>query len=243
MKKGTKLGLGGLTLLLGAVVLSGCTASFCNNSDLSHMLYAFDYGVTSYSLTNEDGYELLTLDDAQAQSALGTVYYKASYDNAYGIKAVDEAAKATSNNKPLQFATPSLNYWAEMDRLVLENAIKAKLAADPTFTVTKVSDITRGFKYEEGTTKGVLDEYGYLKFYDTADNGTTLWANWDNFDQQIRNGHNVSIDECPTTDYITLFKSTLTSYVQNNRSCLTTKTGDFGYYGPNQQPVDVAEIL
>lgn len=239
MKKGTKLGLGGLTLLLGAVVLSGCTASFCNNSDLSHMLYAFDYGVTSYSLTNEDGYELLTLDDAQALSALGTVYYKASYDNAYGIKAVDEAAKATSNNKPLQFATPSLNYWAEMDRLVLENAIKVKLAADPTFTVTKVSDITRGFKYEEGTTKGVLDEYGYLKFYDTADNGTTLWANWDNFDQQIRNGHNVSIDECPTTDYITLFKSTLTSYVQNNRSCLTTKTGDYGYYGPNQQPVEI----
>ena len=48
MKRKTKFALGGLTLLLGAVVLSGCTASFCTVTDKAHILYAFDYGVTNY---------------------------------------------------------------------------------------------------------------------------------------------------------------------------------------------------
>jgi len=48
MKRKTKLALGGITLLLGAVALSGCTASFCTVTDKAHILYAFDYGVTDY---------------------------------------------------------------------------------------------------------------------------------------------------------------------------------------------------
>ena len=50
MKRSTKLGLGGALLLLGTVVLSGCTASFCSVTDKAHMLYAFDYGVTEYTI-------------------------------------------------------------------------------------------------------------------------------------------------------------------------------------------------
>ena len=48
MKRKAKIALGGLTLLLGAVVLSGCTASFCTVTDKAHILYAFDYGITEY---------------------------------------------------------------------------------------------------------------------------------------------------------------------------------------------------
>ena len=48
MKRKTKLALGGISLLFGAVVLSGCTASFCTVTDKAHMLYAFDYGITDY---------------------------------------------------------------------------------------------------------------------------------------------------------------------------------------------------
>ncbi len=240
MKKGTKLGLGAFTLLLGAVVLSGCTASFCDNKDMSHMLYAYDYGVTEYSDTAKEGFSLLTLDDADAQAKITTnIYVKTSFDNAYGIKAVNDAAKATNNSKSLVYATPSLSYWAEMDKLVLTDAIKAMVRDDSSFTVDSVKKITRGFKYEDNTPKGALDQFGYLKFYDTVNDGKTLWANWDSYDQKIRNDHHVSIDECPTSDYISLFKSTMNSYVQNNRSCLTTQTGDYGYYGPNQQPVEI----
>ena len=240
MKKGTKLGLGALTLLLGAVVLSGCTASFCDNKDMSHMLYAFDYGVTEYSDTAKEGYTALILDDAEAQAKITTtIYVKASYDNAYGIKTVDEAAKTTSNQKALVFATPSLKYWAEFDKLVLADAIKAMAYDDHEFKIDKVEKITRGLNYEPGTKKGALDKYGYLKFYDKDNDGKTLFANWESYDQAIRNGHNVSIDECPTSDYIALYKSTMTSFVQNNRSSLATATGDYGYYGPNQQPVEI----
>ena len=48
MKKRTKLSLGGLALVAGALLLSSCTASFCSNLDKAHILYAFDYGVCDY---------------------------------------------------------------------------------------------------------------------------------------------------------------------------------------------------
>ena len=48
MKKGTKIGLSLAALLLGAVVLTGCTNSFCTAKDKAHILYAFDHGVCEY---------------------------------------------------------------------------------------------------------------------------------------------------------------------------------------------------
>ncbi|MCF0107528.1 MAG: hypothetical protein HUJ59_00745, partial [Bacilli bacterium] len=85
MKKSTKLGLGAMAFLLGAVALTGCTSSFCNNKDLSHMLYAYDFGVTSYSNTQEEGYEPLVISGLDITG----VYYKVSMDDAYGINKVN----------------------------------------------------------------------------------------------------------------------------------------------------------
>ena len=48
MKKGTKIGLGLAALMMGAVVLSGCTNSFCSLKDKANILYAIDYGVCQY---------------------------------------------------------------------------------------------------------------------------------------------------------------------------------------------------
>ena len=42
MKKVTKFGLIGGSLLISAIALSGCTASFCSTLDKPHMMYAFD---------------------------------------------------------------------------------------------------------------------------------------------------------------------------------------------------------
>ena len=49
MKKSVKIGLGGLVLLMGTMLISGCTASFCTLDDKAHMLYMFDPGVTVYT--------------------------------------------------------------------------------------------------------------------------------------------------------------------------------------------------
>ena len=54
MKRKTKLILGSFSLLLGAVVLSSCTANFCSLTDKAHMLYAYDYGVTDYRAEDAD---------------------------------------------------------------------------------------------------------------------------------------------------------------------------------------------
>ena len=47
MKKGTNIGVGIVSLLLGVVALSGCTNSFCTVVDKAHILYAIDHGVSN----------------------------------------------------------------------------------------------------------------------------------------------------------------------------------------------------
>ena len=48
MKKHVKLGLGAIALFGSAMVLTGCTNSFCSKEDKAHILYAFDFGVSEY---------------------------------------------------------------------------------------------------------------------------------------------------------------------------------------------------
>lgn len=201
------------------------------------MLYAYDSGVTSYSNTLEDGYEALTIDGY----TITGVYYKVSFTDAYGINKVNSAAAASKNK--VAYATPTLNYWKEMDKVVLAQAYDLAKEADPTFVIDSADKINTIYVKDadgnEVKQKGILETYGYTKFYDSENNGKTLFANWDVLDQKVRDSGHVSIDECPTSDYIALYKSTMKSYVQNNRSCLTTKTGDYGYYGPKNEPVEI----
>ena len=243
MKKSTKLGLGGLTLLLGSVVLSGCTASFCSNIDKAHMLYCYDYGVSEFTdedKSSDSEWELLDLSAIDSSIVVtNNIYVRTSFDDAYGINATNKAALKESKSKPV-LSIPTINYWAEMDKVLLVHAIKEANFDVSTLTAEK---ITRGWdKGFEEKDKGLLDEYGYLKFYDSnpENNKTKLWANWVAYDQEIRSNGNVSIDECPTSDYITLYKSTMNSYITNNRSCLSTKTGDYGSYGPHGSPAEIS---
>ena len=48
MKKRTKLSVFGISVLAGALLLSGCTKSFCSDDDKAHILYALDFGITVY---------------------------------------------------------------------------------------------------------------------------------------------------------------------------------------------------
>ena len=79
MKRKTKLVLGGLTLFFGAVVLTGCTASFCTVTDQAHMLYAFDYGITDYRAENADttAFAYVNQNGALTKIEFTNVKYKA----------------------------------------------------------------------------------------------------------------------------------------------------------------------
>ena len=245
MKRKTKLALGGITLLLGAVVLSGCTASFCSVTDKAHILYAFDYGVTHYvgednvdananqafaymdgtkvELTKVKYLSYSVTDDAEARKSI--------YEFNKTYKTIDETA--TKNGIRL----PSLKYLYTLDAVVLGNALEAAgYTADTAKDIT-IDKISR--YYTGGTEKGILDEYGYLKFDDSVNTKKVLWTNYTAILEETKNVIEFGVDDCPSSDYIKLFKDTMNRNISAFRSCLAIETGDYGAYGPRGTAVEI----
>lgn len=238
MKKKTKLALGGLALALGAVILTGCTKSFCSVTDKAHILYQIDYGVTTYydSASVPDNETVFDLTLADYPNITG-IKYSIGLTDANALVKVNEAATKTN------ISVPSVLYWEQMDLIVLKEALDAD-PANKTKTNWTAADIRAPFERSstESYTKGVLDKYGYLKFYwDSTIEGEKegLWKNFERYDQQIRTSGKVSIDDCPTQDYLKLYKTTMQSNIAQYRSCLTTQTGDYGAYGTHKLPVEI----
>ena len=250
MKKSVKIGLGGLVLLMGTMLISGCTASFCTLDDKAHMLYMFDPGVTVYTyqekrtITNDDGTttdvlntQLTSIGSVQVE---GVYYYVDLEANTYLKKIRDSVVKSG-----LDF--PSDNYWAALDRLVLENATSQddekpnKITSYLEITTARDPDVYRSGTY------GILDRQGYVKFGDDSESKRKLWTNWDNFNDRITkdaynnggNDYGVKLDEVPTVDFIAQYKTSMNSYIASYRSCLAVKEGYYGAYGSNSLPIKI----
>ena len=134
MKKRTKLSLGGLALVAGALLLSSCTASFCSNLDKAHILYAFDYGVSDY------------YDHDATDADKGIKAYRAieGNDNIWYVINVPTNAssgigKTKADSIKAGFALPSNNYYVELDKLVLTQALEASGKALTTATYDEAS--------------------------------------------------------------------------------------------------------
>ena len=242
MKKGTKIGLGIGGLLFGALLLSGCTNSFCSTVDKAHILYGIDHGVCEYFDSQAEA------DTAKGESETtlvgqvpGTnVYYAASYENCGNLLKIRNAAEKSG------ISVPSLKYYVALDHVVLEHAIQQK----STDTSTSVEDIKAGLSVAEiGGAKegsGLLYDYGYLKFYGTnTKESKKLWENWVSFDNEVRTtyvGTGLVIDninECPSSDYLTYYKKQMTSTINAYRSCLAISSGNYGKYGAEQIEVQI----
>ena len=248
MKKSVKIGLGGLVLLMGTMLISGCTASFCTLDDKAHMLYMFDPGVTVYTgnatrtVTKDDGTE-----EAVANTPLqiegvdvSNVYYYVDLEaNTYLKKIRDSVTKSN-----LSF--PTLNYWAAFDKLILEKAVRE----DGTTKIDNYLQVTSARDPEEYRNEnyGILDVYGYLKYGDDVnEKGRKLWSNWDNFNDIITKDayaggatYGVQLDEVPTVDFVKQYKKSMNSYIAGYRSCLALKTAYYGAYGPNNLPIEIS---
>ena len=237
MKRKTKLVLGGITLLLGAVVLSGCTASFCSVKDKAHILYAFDYGITNYVAadTTETNVEQAYAYIDGTKVTFDNVKYKTYetreevYNFCSTYKKIDESA--TKNGIRL----PSFSFLHDFDAVVLGHALKASNISATDAAKLTVDQIVRDYKNTEAA-KGVLDNFGYLKYYDTADE-KTLWENFTIYLDDTK--AIVGADAAPSNDYWTLYKSTMNSNINSYRSCLALKTGDYGAYGPRGTAVEI----
>ena len=112
MKKSNKLILGGACLLIGATLLTGCTASFCSTKDKTHMLYVFDYGVTAYHTEAEINEIKTNNPDAITYKVDGfnDVWGHVSFDNCESLKTIINDALAQN------YIVPTLTYYQKLDR-------------------------------------------------------------------------------------------------------------------------------
>ena len=222
MKKRTKLTFAGIVTLGAAMLLSGCTASFCSKDDKANILYAFDYGVSDYydgtdaSLTPEKKAELglEKVWDTNENIYFATVL-PASSSSGLG-KTIADAAKS-------YIKVPSNAYFVAMDKLVLEKALKE---AEPSLADFSAVTYTQAID--------ALDNYGYLKF--AGEGNEKLWKNWEILNQDLRDmtedpASGLTIDDLPTNDWITLYQKDMNNILRGYRSCLAISEGDYGYYG------------
>ena len=243
MKRKTKLALGGISLLFGAVVLSGCTASFCTVTDKAHMLYAFDYGITDYVAADKaddsdpNAYAYINGNKVEFEnikfktysgedSEIRTQIY--TYCSTY--KKIDETA--TKNGIRL----PTTKFLETFDAVVLGHAITAEGKTATEVASWTVDKVVRDYKDTEAP-KGVLDNWGYLKYYDTVNTKKVLWTNFDIYLAETK--AIIGADECPSNDYISVYKSQMNSNISSYRSCLATETNDYGAYGPRSTAIEI----
>ena len=138
----------------------------------------------------------------------------------------------------------SIDYLQRFDYLAL-NAIFGKAAEANEANVTINFTSTSGEESDKlfARVDRDLSYYSYLIF-DEGNSGKA-WKNWDLFNTEARkeitagsvlegkftNTAALSPDVCPSTDFVKLYKSKVSSYVANYRTCLTTKTDKYGSYG------------
>ena len=233
MKKGTKIGIGFAALLLGTVVLSGCTNSFCSTVDKAHILYAVDHGVCEYFDTEAEANAKLPTEVYDAsQYKTGQVegtnlWYYATLGNSKNLNKIITNAQKTS------YITPSLNYYIEFDNVVLKHCVSAAKADLATVTAESVGSVSKD---------GYLRDYGYLKFYGTNEKESKkLFENWVTYNNEVRLSGKVALDELPNNDFVKYYKTQMNTAIASYRSCLATKGGYYGKYGLDQIEVEIEE--
>ena len=223
MKKRTKLTFAGIVTVGAAILLSGCTASFCSKDDKAHILYAFDYGVTDYY----DG----PVKKKNAETGIEEVVSKPVFegnDNLHYLIQVPTSTssglgKTNSDAAKTYIGVPTNTYFLEMDKLVLKAALRADKGDSVDFTTVTYTDALNA-----------LDKYGYLKFAGEGDN--KLWSNWDLLNQDLRDmaedpSSGIALDDLPTNDWLKLYKKDMNSLTTSYRSCIAISEDKYGYYG------------
>jgi YidC/Oxa1 family membrane protein insertase len=133
LKKETKTKLlGGLGLLIGAVVLSGCTANFCSDVDKANMAYPYEQGVSVYC--NKDDLPNLGAYQSLAKPAItgnDNVYYyvPVNSDGYYAAKKANFLTNTIiSTAEKNNYIVPSQAYFTKLDSKVLNEAISQAIA-------------------------------------------------------------------------------------------------------------------
>ena len=252
MKKSTKAKfLGVMALIVGGVLLSSCTASFCTDLDRANMAYPYDTGVTVY--VNKDDVPTIYEDVAWP------VYGEEGNDNLYAYIPVDSSGNFTAANATLinglvtsfeaqGLLTPSYDYFKAIDQLVLDAAVEASGLDKATLVAEDINPWSEPnvLGNENGITaneNSILRQHGYLKFYGHDSNGNALlWGNYDEWNEQL--ALELGASNVPSFDWINSYKTQINNAIATSTSCITNIDGSFGHYGPQENwevPIEVKD--
>ena len=204
MKKGTKLTLGLVGVALGAVVLSGCTKSFCSQVDQARMKYAFEPGITV--IETKTGGETVTFTNGTYSYTLNNTQYITAewvpldevdlHKGKFVLNYLDDSGKEVSknlnylnsilkNSRSNGYVTIDDNcreYLVRFDFLAL-NAIFSKALTKNEGNITL--DLTNADDY--ATYKYHLSYYSYARF--ANNNSGSQWKNWNEFNAVARKAY------------------------------------------------------
>ena len=210
MKKGTKLTLAVASVALGAVVLAGCTKSFCSQADQARMKYAFEPGISVIAGTDADQSITFTRDDGKTYKINHCQYVVADWvlndtDPHYGKyilnyteKTFDDEGNLVDNdvNKPLFYFNNMLinsndSGYVTPDGSTKEYFMRFDYLAWHTLFTTAID------RYElDNVVIDLLDKdskaefehdvayYSYTRFCNG--NKEKAYTNWNSFDTQAR---------------------------------------------------------
>ncbi len=134
-----------------------------------------------------------------------------------GVKEHGEVVKKIITDAESQgFTTPSLEYYEALDQKVLN------------FALSKF-DNTAGLSGQE-LNAAALKKWGYLKYlgndHTAAADGTTLWANWTYWNNQI--AQEIGLEKTPDRDFANYYKTQIYAKISANRACISLYDGEYG---------------
>lgn len=79
----------------------------------------------------------------------------------------------------------------------------------------------------------LLRRYGYLKFSGT---NSALFGNFDSWSNALQKSTDagLGVDGCPTSAFTTIYKNNVQSKASSISTCIATRSGTYGHYGPSR---------
>ena len=219
MKKGTKITLGFAAIAMGAVILTGCTKSFCSQIDQARMKYAFEPGISlieakaggetitfnyeSYSYTINNAQYIVADWEPTTTENPHVGNFVLNYTNNEGVEVskklryFNSIIKESRSNGYVTIDGNSLEYLTRFDYLAF-NAVFGKALKKNGGSITV--DLTEPKEYD--LFKHHLSDFSYARF--ANGNGGSAWKNWNAFNTEARLAYDTSsiLNNCPksTTD-------------------------------------------
>jgi len=237
VKKTHKLGLFSITAVLGALVLSGCTANFCSVKEKSRIMFAIEPGVSVYYNSYEEANAAIKegKDGHYYNYVINAVPNTSVYqlvetlDGAYTKSSQLNTIISTAEKSSILI--PSANYFAVLDQKVVNIAFQRAEFELGTPIPTEERNVEK--------VNSVLTEFGYLKYFgSTTTDGETedaLWSNYDEINKEIIAEYEKEFGKgyefAAYNDFFSSYKTTLETATNNLRACITTTTDKYGSYG------------